>query len=151
MNKLNNFDNKTSFFKYLKKLFQDSNTIILTGSMVHKSIKNFSDFDLEVYGKSIKKPYYELVWISGKLVLLSAYFYKFEKGISKAPPKGTKIIKGEYNTAINKRTPATLYSEGKYSSKEVIRRECQLVADFLFKYFRSKNKKYLQYVQKRIN
>ncbi len=148
--KIHKFQGKASLFEYLRFKFRDEQVILVHGSTATKPVKNFSDFDIELYGKSIKKPYYELVFINDKPVLLAMYRYKYQEGQKKAPPQNIRVIKGEYTDAIENRKPHTMYSEGVYSPEEKIRRECQLVVDFCFKYFRSKNELYLRYIQKRI-
>ena len=144
------FRNKTELFEYLRKKFKESRVILIHGSTAHKPVKNFSDFDIEVYGNVIKKPYYELVFINRKLALLTTLFYKYRAGKKKTTPKKMRVVKGEYTSAIENKKPQTMYSEGVYSSKEKIKRECQLVMDFCFKYLRSKDVQYLRYIQKRI-
>lgn len=144
------FGGKRRLWGYLKEKFKEAQVILIHGSAAYKPLKNFSDVDLEVYGGQVKKPYYEIVFIKNKPTLLTAYFYKYQKGEKKPPPWNIRIIKGEYTTAIEQRKPQTMYSEVKYSTEEKRKRECQLVADFCFKYIRSKEKLYLQYIQKRI-
>ncbi len=144
------FKNKIELFKHLRKRFSENRIILIHGSTAHKKVKNFSDFDIEVYGKIIKKPYYELVFINRKPALLTTLFYKYQNGEKKTTPQNIRMIKGEYTNAIKNRKPHTMYSEGAYNSKEKIKRECQLVIDFLFKYLRSKDIQYLRYIQKRI-
>ncbi len=144
------FQNKTTFFNYLKEKFKESKVILIHGSTAYKPVKNFSDFDIEIYGKSIKKPYYELVFVNNKPTLLTIYFYKYQNGKKKILPQKIRLIKGEFTDTIENRKPHTLYSEGAYNSQERIKRECQLITDFCFKYFRSKEMLYLKYIQKRI-
>ncbi len=148
--KIKRFQSKTAFFRYLRWKFADEQVILIHGSTARKPVKNFSDFDVEVYGNSIKKPYYEIVLIKNKPALLSTYFYKHSKGKKIFHPKNMRIIKGEYTDAIKNRKAHTLYSEGKYNAEEKLKRQCQLVTDFCFKYFRSRDIKYLRYIQKRI-
>ena len=147
---ITNFRNKTELFEYLRKKFNESRVILIHGSTAHKPVKNFSDFDIEVYGKIIKKPYYELVFINRKPALLTALFYKYKIGEKKTTPQNVRIVKGEYTTTMENRKPQTMYSEEAYNAKEKMKRECQLVLDFCFKYFRSKEILYLEYIQKRI-
>jgi len=115
------FKDKKQVLKYLQRLF-GNNEFAIIGSASNKSFKNFLDIDIEVYGK-FDKPYYEIILVGNKLILISAYFYKDKKN---KPKKDT------------------------YNSKQKIKRECQLAIDFMFKYLRTKNKKYLESVQKRI-
>ncbi len=144
------FQNKTTFFNYIQEKFKESKVILVHGSTAYKPVKNFSDFDIEIYGGSIKKPYYELVFVNNKPALLTVYFYKYQNGKKKLPPQKIRLIKGEFTDTIENRKPHTLYSEGVYNLQERIKRECQLITDFCFKYFRSKERLYLKYVQKRI-
>ena len=88
-------------------------------------------------------------FVEEKVVLISVYFYKYVSGKIIKSPKDVKVIKGEYNDKIT-REFTEVYGEGKYNTKERLIRDCQLVTDFCFKYFRSKDKKYLKYIQKRI-
>ena len=62
---LQKFKNKPELFDYIKNKFKDAKLIVLHGSTAYGQIKNFSDFDIEVYGGKVKKPYYEL-WICGR-------------------------------------------------------------------------------------
>jgi hypothetical protein len=144
------FKNKKELFGYLKEIFNDSQIILIHGSTALVPVKNFSDFDIEVYGKVIKKPHYEIAFIGRKPVLITAYFYRYQKGKNISVPKTIQMIKGKYTDKVAQREPQTKYSEGKYGTKEKMKRECQLVTDFCFKYFRSKETKYLKYIQKRI-
>jgi len=115
------FKDKTQLKNYIKKLFSKYE-IVFEGSTSNKPLKNFSDMDVEVYGR-VARPYYEIVFVRNKLILISIYFYKDRR---------------------NKHKKDT------YNPKQKIKRECQLTIDFLFKYLRTKNKKYLESVQKRI-
>lgn len=139
------FQNKSEIYQYIKKKYPKANTILIRGSTTKKPIKKFSDFDIEIWGEKIKKPYYEIAFFKDKPILISAYFYKYRKGKEIKIPSGVKIIYGKYG---NKIKPD--FSEDFYNKEEEIKRECQLVTDFLFKYLRSKNIKYLNYIQKRI-
>jgi predicted nucleotidyltransferase len=143
------FNNKNELFEYTKNKFKESKLILISGSTAYGKIKNFSDFDVEVYINNTKKPYYEIVFIKEKPILISIYFYKYKLGKDINPPKGIKVIKGKFNDKIDKKfTP--IYGEGKYTKNEKLKRDCQLITDFCFKYFRSKDKRYLEYIQKRI-
>lgn len=144
------FRNKTELFGYLRKKFNESRVILIHGSTAHKPVKKFSDFDIEVYGKIIKKPYYELIFINRKPALLTTLFYKYRAGEKETAPQKIRVLKGDYTSTIKNREPQTMYSEGIYTSKEKTKRECQLVTDFCFKYIRSKDRQYLRYIQKRI-
>jgi len=115
------FKNKTQLMNYIKKLV-GKYEFSIEDSSSNKPLKSFSDIDIEVYGK-VAKPYYELVFVGNKLILISTYFYKDKKN------KPKKDI---------------------YNPNQRIKRECQLAIDFMFKYLRTKNKKYLISVQKRI-
>ena len=143
------FKNKRDLYKYIKTMFKESDLIFIQGSTAYGRIKNFSDFDVEIYGKKLKKPYYELAFIKNIPVLISAYFHRFTHGEKVKAPEGVRIIKGYFTDKL-KREHTPMYGEGSYNAEEKLRRECQLVTDFCFKYFRSKDKQYLRYIQKRI-
>lgn len=115
------FKGKKQVFNYIKQLFSKYK-IIFKGSSVKKELNDFSDIDVEIYGKT-RVPYYELVFVGKKLVLITVYFYKDENN----KPK-----------------------KDKYNQKQRTIRECQLAIDFMFKYLRHKNKKYLESVIKRL-
>ncbi|MCX6742026.1 MAG: hypothetical protein NTX24_02520 [Candidatus Pacearchaeota archaeon] len=147
--KIHKFNKKSDFFDYIKNKFDKEDLILVHGSTAHGRIKNYSDFDMEIHGKKVKKPYYELIFIKEKPVLVSIYFKMYNKGTKTKPPNGIGIIKGIYTDKIDTQL-IRMYQEGRYNQKEKLKRECQLIADFCFKYFRSKDRKYLQYIQKRI-
>ncbi|MFH1211064.1 MAG: hypothetical protein V1645_04065 [archaeon] len=141
------FTNKKEVLSYIKRKFsKESNLILIRGSTAYKNVKNFSDFDIEIWGKKLRKPYYDIAFIKEKPILISAYFYKYKKGRKTKVPQGTLIIKGQYN---NKIIPD--FSKDKYTNKQKIKRDCQLAIDFFFKYLRTKDKKYLTSVRRRIN
>jgi len=83
--------------------------------------------------------------LNQKIILISAYFYKFKKGEKTDTPKNIKLIYGEYNKNLSPN-----YKKDNYNQKQKIKRECQLAIDFFFKYLRHNNLKYLESVQKRI-
>jgi len=143
------FNKKSDIFNYLKNKFVEDDLIFISGSTAHRTIKNYSDIDLEVHGRKSKKPHYELIFLKNKIVLISVYFCKYNPGKKIHPQKNIQVIKGVYTDKIDKKF-TKMYSEGKYNQKEKIKRECQLILDFCFKYFRSKDKTYLGYIQKRI-
>jgi hemerythrin len=148
--KIQKFNQKSDFFNYIKDKFNKEDLIMVHGSTAYERIKSYSDFDMEIHGKKVKKPYYEIIFIKEKPVLVSVYFKLYNKGTKIKPPKGIKLIKGIYTDKTDTRF-IRMYQEGHYNQKEKLKRECQLIADFCFKYFRSKDRKYMQYVQKRIN
>ena len=140
------FHDKQEVFDYVIKKFSKKNKLILIrGSTAKKPVKNFSDFDIEIWTNKLEKPYYEIAFVSGKIVLISIYFYKYKLGKKVDVPSNVKILFGEYNDQI-----IPDFSNDKYTNKEKIKRECQLLVDFFFKYLRRKDKKYLSSVQKRI-
>lgn len=140
------FQNKKELFDYLiEKFSNESKIILIRGSTAKGNIKQFSDIDVEIYSDKLKKPYYNIAFVGKKLILISVYFYKFKDGKKIKEPKNVSIIYGEYNSEIKPD-----FSEDKYSPKEKIKRECQLLIDFFFKYLRHKNKKDLEPVEKRI-
>ena len=141
--KLRTFKSKNEVFRYLVKNFsKNAKLILIRGSTASKPVKQFSDFDVEVYGKK-KKPYYEIAFVKNNPVLITIYFYKYNEGKKANAPKNVKVIYGRYN---NKIKPD--FSPDNYTAKQKITRECQLNIDFMFKYLRSRNKKYLESVQK---
>lgn len=140
------FSNQKGIEKYIvKKFSSESSLILIRGSTAKKRASAFSDFDIEVYGRKIGKPNYEIVMLGKYPVLISSYFYKYVKGDEGKEPRGVKILSGKFNDMIKPN-----FSQDKYNTKERIRRECQMVVDFMFKYLRSKNTENLKSVQKRI-
>ena len=85
------------------------------------------------------KPEYEIVLVSDKIVLITAYPYNPGKPINKIPDN-VLVLKGNYCKQIENQER---YSE---NGREV--RNNQLFFDFLFKYLRTKDKKYLETVEK---
>ena len=141
-----NFINEKEVFEYIKKKFSNESKLILVrGSTATKPAKKFGDFDIEIWTIKTKKPYYEIAFIKEKPILISAYFYKYKEGKEIQKPSSIKILHGKYNDKIKPN-----FCKDSYTHKEKIKRECQLLVDFLFKYLRTKDKKYLQSVQKRI-
>ena len=61
------------------------------------------------------------------------------------PLDNMKVIYGRYNCNL-----IPDFANDKYTPKQGVRRECQMVVDSLFKYLRHKDKKDLKRVQKRI-
>ena len=145
--RINNFKNKSELFRYLiKKFIENEGTIILRGSMINKKIKNYDDFDLEMYTTTPRKPYYEVIFIEGKLCLISIWFGKYKISKSIEIPKDVKLIYGKSFSSMS-----YIKDKGKYSSEDKIKRESQAVIDWLFKYLRNKDLGSLYHVQKRIN
>ncbi|HJX50221.1 MAG TPA: nucleotidyltransferase domain-containing protein [Candidatus Nanoarchaeia archaeon] len=144
------FKNKEQVLEYIKKIGKGK-VILIRGSTATKPLKNFSDIDIEVYSDKLKKAYYEIVLVNKKIVLITIYYYKYEKGREIKASKNVKIISGGYNEGIEKsfNSPGH-FAKDKYNHQEKIKRECQMVTDFMFKYLRTKNKEYLKSVQKRI-
>jgi hypothetical protein len=144
------FKNKQQVFNYIKRIGK-GRLILVRGSTAKKPIKNFSDVDVEVYSDRLKKPYYEIVSAGRNLVLISIYYYIYQKGGRIKAPKNVKVIYGEYNKKIDDSFNAPKhFAKDTYTPKEKIKRECQMVIDFMFKYLRTKNKKYLASVEKRL-
>ena len=140
------FNTKKEVFSYITNIFSKCQVILIRGSTAFGRVKNFSDFDVEAYGNFIQKPIYELVFLKDKITLITIYFYKFKKGKTTIPKeKNVKILKGIHNENLRPD-----FSKDKYSQEEKIKRECQLLIDFMFKYLRSKDEKSLNSVQKRI-
>jgi predicted nucleotidyltransferase len=149
-NKMQKFKSKDRALEYIRRKFSKNELILIRGSTANGSIKNFSDIDVEVYGE-LKKPCYELIFTDDKLVLITAYFYEYKEGEKIKSPKNVRVLKGEYNINIEKsfHSPSH-FAKDTYSSKQKIIRETQLAMDFMFKYLRTKDTKYLESVQKRI-
>lgn len=145
------FKSKKRVFEYITKKFKkDSKLILIRGSTANGSIKQFSDIDAETYGK-LKKPYYEIIFVKNKPVLITVYFYKYQEGKRIKSPKNVKIVYGKYNNIIEKRfNERSHFAKDTYTAEQKITRECQLAIDFMFKYLRSKDKKALESVQKKI-
>lgn len=144
---IKHFKSKQQVINYIVKLLKkDAECICIQGSTAFKPLKKFSDMDFHYFAKKYKKPYYEIVFVKDKPILISVYHQKYTKGKKIKAPKRINVVYGDYN---NKLVPD--FSKAKYKLKDKITRECQLVTDFLFKYFRSGDKTYLEYTQKRLN
>lgn len=136
------FKSKTSVFEYISKKFkeQDTQGICVVGSTAKGKIKNFSDIDVVVFNKTGKKPFYELCLVNKKVVLITVYYYKAGK-IEKIPNNG-KILCGNYFQQIEHK------NDRKYTLKQRTIRDNQMFLDGFFKFLRSKNKRYLDWVDK---
>jgi predicted nucleotidyltransferase len=143
--KVNEFQNKTKLIKYIKNLFVDSEVILIRGSTAKGKIKEFSDFDVEVYSNKLRKPYSEIILINKKPALISTYFYKYKKDEIAKEPENVLLIKGAYNSSTKPNN-----DKDTYSKKEELKRECQMVLDLMFQYLRNKNTDSLENIQKRI-
>ena len=141
------FKNKDEIFDYIRKRFINSNLILVHGSTALRPVKRFSDFDIEIYSKHLRKPYYEIAFCRNKPVLITIYFYEYKGGKKVKPPQSIKVIHGKYRKIEH---DDWTKKKSIYNQKERLRRECQLVTDFLFKYVRSNDRQYLKYTQKRI-
>ena len=140
------FKTKTETFNHIKRKFSRyGRTILVRGSTAYGEVKSFSDFDVEVYGGKLNKPYYEIDFLNHKPVLISVYFYRYSSGKKIKPEKNVRVLYGEYNENLKPD-----FSREKYSLEQKIRRECQMVVDSLFSYLRHRDKKDLGRVQKRI-
>jgi len=149
---MEHFINKQEVFEYIKKRFsKESKLILVRGSTATKPAKKFSDFDIEVWGSKLKKPYYEIALLKEKPILITTYYYNFKDGKEIQKPHNVKILFGVYNKEIEKSfNSPEHFAKDSYTPKEKIKRECQLLTDFFFKYLRSGDKDYLNSVQKRI-
>ena len=141
------FKTKKEVFHYLVSTYSKENKLIgIRGSTAYGKIKHFSDLDIEVFGKEARKPIYDLVFIGKRLTVITTYFYLFKEGKPLMKfPENLKTLYGTYNTNTQPN-----FSKDTYTPEEKIKRECQLLVDFLFKYLRSKDQKYLNSIQKRI-
>lgn len=145
--KINEFRNKDELFKYLiRKFIKKEGTILLRGSLISKKVKNYADFDLEIYITNPRQPYYEIIFINRKLSLISIWFGKYKSGKIIIPPKDLKVIYGKYFSYMN-----YIKDKGKYLGKDKVKRESQAVIDWMFKYLRNKKIESLEHIQKRIN
>ena len=133
------FKSKREVFEYIKKKYSTAETILIKGSAVNKNLKEFSDIDVEFYQDKSAKPEYEFVLVEDKIVLITAYPYKSGKQINKIPDN-ILVLKGNYCEQIE--------NQEEYSAKEREIRNNQLFLDFLFKYLRTKDKKYLETIEK---
>lgn len=145
------FKSKEEIFKYIKNNFSDKNDLILIrGSTAKGGIREFSDFDIEIYSKIKKKPFYEIIFYNNLPVLLTIYFYEYETGNKIEVPKDILVLQGNYNDKIENIFQKEFGKVDEYSKDELINRKCQLIMDFFFKYMRSGDEKYLGFVQKRL-
>lgn len=138
------FDNKTQLFDWLIKNF-DGEVILVRGSTAFGPVKKFSDFDVEVWCEKRKDEYYEIIIVEDKITLLTINFYKYKKGVKKQAPNNMNILKGGYNQNLE---PEFIRETRRGNRK--VKRECQLLLDFMFKYLRSGDEKALNSVQKRV-
>lgn len=136
---MKSFKSKKEVFEYIKKKYSKSEAVLIKGSTVNKDLKDFSDIDAEFYQNKPAKPEYELVLVEDKIVLITAYPYKSGKPINKIPDN-VLVLKGDYCEQLE--------NQKEYSKEEREVRNNQLFLDFLFKYLRTKDKKYLETVEK---
>lgn len=136
------FKSKAEVFEYISNKFNSKKVkgIAIVGSTAKKSIKNFSDIDVVVFNEKPLKPFYEICLVKENLVLITVYFYKAGKK-TKLPENG-KILKGDYFEQIEHKKSSV------YNSKQRAIRDNQMFLDGLFKFLRSKDKKYLNWVEK---
>lgn len=133
---------KKQVFDYIKRkylIMGKTKSILIKGSSVNSDLREFSDIDVEVYQEEKRKPEYEIVLVGGNLVLITTYFYKPGKKL-KSNLKNSLLIHGDYYEPIE--------NQGDYTEEERKVRDNQLFLDFLFKYLRTKNPKYLSSVDK---
>jgi len=143
---MHNFSNEEGVFEYIKKNYgKEGKLILVRGSTSTRPAKKFDDFDIEIWTNKVREPYYEIVLIKEEPILISVYFYKYKEGGDIQKPSNVKVLQGKYNCRIK-----PVFTKYTYTNKEKIKRECQLLTDFFFKYLRTKDKKYLRSVQKRI-
>jgi len=133
------FKSKKEVFEYIKEKYSTAETILIKGSSVNKNLKDFSDIDVEFYQDKPAKPEYEIILVKDKTVLITAYPYKSGKPINKIPDN-VLVLKGNYCEQVE--------NQKGYSKEERKVRNNQLFLDFLFKYLRTKDKKYLEIVEK---
>ena len=133
------FKSKKEVFKYIRNKYANAETILIKGSTAKGRIKQFSDVDVEFYQYRPAKPEYEIISMNHKLILITAYPFKSGKTINKIP-NDVLVLKGNYCGQIKNQ-------EG-YNKEEKNIRNNQLFLDFLFKYLRTKDKKYLENLDK---
>jgi len=136
---MRSFKSKKEVFEYIKNKYSEAETILIKGSTAKGKLKEFSDIDIEFYQDKPTKPEYEIVLVDKKLALITAYPYKAGKKINKIP-ENVLVLKGEYCEQIE--------NQKEYTEKERAIRDNQMFLDFLFKYLRTKDKKYLETVDK---
>lgn len=146
---MNTFTSRKELDKYILSFSKDSELAIIRGSTAFREPNEFDDLDVEIYSKKEKKPFYEIILYKEKVVLLTIYFYKFQKGNS-IEKESINVLKGEYNDKIDEIFEKNFFKKDKYTIKEKIVRENQLVLDFLFKYLRKKEDKVFERINKRI-
>jgi len=136
---MKSFKSKKEVFEYIKNKYAKAETILIKGSTTKRKLKEFSDIDVEFYQDNPAKPEYEIILVDKKLVLITAYPYKSGKKINKIP-ENVLVLKGNYCEQIE--------NQEDYNKEERDIRNNQLFLDFLFKYLRTKDKKYLENVKK---
>ncbi len=144
--KIKTFKNKKEVFTYVVDKFANKKgTVILRGSLVSKPVKMYSDFDLEIYIKKPRKPYYEIVKVKDNLCLISIWFGKYKKGGKISSSKKILVLNGDYMDYMK-----YIPDKGFYFGKSKVKRECQGLIDWMFKYLRTKNNSTLEHIHKRI-
>ena len=136
------FKSKAEVFEYISNKFNSKNVkgIVIVGSTAKGKIKQFSDIDGVVFNKTGRKPIYELCLVNKKVVLITVYYYKAGK-LEKIPSNG-KILYGDYFQQIEHK------GDRKYTSKQRAIRNNQMFLDGFFKFLRSKDKRYLNWIEK---
>lgn len=139
------FKSKKDLFDYIKNKFleKDLKGIIVIGSTAKGKIKNFSDIDIVIFNEKNLKPFYELCLVNKKLVLITVYFYKSGK-VTKVPKNGKIIYGNNYEQIEHK-------NNLKYSKEKRTIRDNQMFLDGLFKFLRSKDEHYLNWIDKYSN
>jgi hypothetical protein len=150
-NTIKQFNTREDIHKYLVNTFsKPSDLVLIRGSTAFGKIRSYSDFDVEIYSKSIKNPFYEIIFYKNHPVLLTIYFYSYSKGKDILPPKNLNVLQGVYNDKIEEIFQREISKEGQYNGKDLIARKCQLNIDFFFKFMRSKDSKFLEKVNNRL-
>src|SRR3989338_6388405 len=97
---IKHFDSKEKLFNFIKIKFSLRDQVILVrGSATYSNLKFYSDVDIEIYGEK-KKPYYEIIFLNKRLILLNIYFYNLIKGKDMSPPANVKILHEFFNSKI---------------------------------------------------
>lgn len=146
------FKAKSDVFDYiLEKFGDDAKTIIVRGSTANGKVKAFSDFDVEVYGKSSKYPVYEIHLCMGYPILISVYFYNYKYGSLIPKPANINVLKGSYTSGIDEIFEKEIKKNDAYNANELVVRKAQLMMDFFFKFVRTGDEKYLEQVTKKMD
>jgi predicted nucleotidyltransferase len=146
------FNYKEEVFKYiLENYAQSAKAVLVRGSTASYRVKPFSDFDIEIYSQKKQYPIYEIHLCAGYPILITIYFYEYKFGSLLIKPQNVKMLKGNYTSGIEEVFQKEINTKDPYNEKEKIIRNNQILVDFLFKFFRTKDENALNKVQKRLD